>query len=436
MIGDVIVEVNEPLLQDKTVLPSNEKQTVLADDGYNGLSSVTVEAAGTSTIQSLFNIEYGDNEPADTSKLWVKCNRPDMVQVTSDIVIGNEELDIGLASLPTAVDGIAAAAIGTKIYLFGGRWYGGGSDDTINVFDIETNTITTLDTKLPTGAYAIASAIVGTKVYLFGGTYGSSLYTINVFDTENHTITTLDAALPNGAGSIASAVVGSRVYLFGGSYVGTPLNTINVFDTETNSITTLDVTLPIVAYGIASATIGTKVYLFGGRTGTNTYVNVINIFDTETNTITTLDTKLPTAAQGIASAVIGTKVYLFGGYISNYLNTINVFDTETNTITTLDTKLPNAAYNIASAIFGTKIYLFGGYSSVSNNPYLDTINVFNVSLNLSTNTLLIETDIAKNLVNILPSIEIGIKNVYIGNSEGYAEKVPAYLYKDGAWVEI
>jgi hypothetical protein len=33
-------------------------------------------------------------------------------------------------------------------------------------------------------------------------------------------------------------------------------------------------------------------------------------------------------------------------------------------------------------------------------------------------------------------VKAGIKEVYLGNSEGYAEKVPAALYVDGAWVEI
>ena len=142
---------------------------------------------------------------------------------------------------------------------------------------------------------------------------------------------------------------------------------------------------------------------------------------------------LPLPKEGIASAVIGTKVYLFGGG-SRCLDTINVFDAETETLTTLSTRLPTAAENIASAVVGTKVYLFGGYSN--QGGYLDTINVFIVQMPLAANNMLIEASATKNMFNLLPTLELGVNAVYLGNTEGYGEKVPAALYVDGAWREI
>ena len=221
--------------------------------------------------------------------------------------------------------------------------------------------------------------------------------------------------------------------MFGG-YSGSALNTINVFDTESNTITTLSATLPTVAWYIASAVIGKKVYLFGGRGSSSSVVlNTINVFDTESNTITTLSATLPKAAYSIASAVVGTKVYLFGGQDGNYsLNTINVFDTESNTITTLSATLPTAAWDITSAVVGTKVYLFGGRVSGA----LNTINVFVAALALAANNMLIEASTTNNIFNLLPTVELGVNAVYLGNADGVAETVAAALYVDGAWAEI
>ena len=113
---------------------------------------------------------------------------------------------------------MAIAPVGTKIYLFGGRDTDGVVLDTINVFDTEKNTISTLSTRLPTPAYMVAAGAIGTKVYLFGGTKGTSnLDTINVFDTETNTINTLSTKLPTAVNSLAPAAIGFNVYLLGGN---------------------------------------------------------------------------------------------------------------------------------------------------------------------------------------------------------------------------
>ena len=126
---------------------------------------------------------------------------------------------------------------------------------------------------------------------------------------------------------------------------------------------------------------------------------------------------------------------MFGGYIgSNRLNTINVFDTESSTITTLSTTLPAVAERIAAAAVGTRIYLFGGYGV----DYLNTINAFVVALalTLTANNMLIEASTTNNIFNLLPTVELGVNAVYLGNADGVAETAAAALYVDGAWTEI
>ena len=380
-----------------------------------------------------FNIAYGDTEPTDTSKLWIKTADPKVMKVTPNFVYRNGNIESGVATLPTAALDIETATVGTAIYLFEGH------SNAVYVFDTLTNTLTRLSTTLPTAAYGIGVASVGTKVYLFGGEVGGDddsgsyifLDTINVFDTITHTITTLDTKLPEASAGIAVAAVGTKVYLLGGATNGTSSYTsICVFDTLTNTITTLDAKLPYHLAGWKSVAIGTKVYLLVG-------VELI-VLDTLTNTITT-DTSifLGNAASSVP-AVVGTSIYYFGGRYSsngNSANLIRVFDTTNNAFITVSTAtLPTAAYGIGVASVGTKVYLFGGYEQGSGE--LDTINVFTAFPSLAHNNLVIEPSNTKNQFNLLPNVEMGVNAVYLGNEEGIGEKVSAALYKDGAWVEI
>lgn len=60
------------------------------------------------------------------------------------------------------------------------------------MFDTETQTLLTLNTKLITPTSSISATAVGTKIYLFGGRSSSQLDTISVFDTETEELLTLD----------------------------------------------------------------------------------------------------------------------------------------------------------------------------------------------------------------------------------------------------
>lgn len=392
----------------------------------------TEMAAAIGEIQTgtALNVAYGDTESEDTSKLWVKTAEPEAVQVRAKLNGANEAVTLGISALPVAAHYIAGAAVEEKVYLFGGGADITGDDQytsTIRVFNTKNGELETLSTTLPNRAYAVAAAAVGTKIYLFGGKNSSYLNDILLFDTQTNTITTLSTELPKAMGYAAAVAVGTKVYVFGG-YAGSNVNTIHVFDANTHTISTLSAKLPTLSSEIAAAAVGTKVYLFGGD-GSETSIQV---FDTETNTISTLSTTLPVGSYAIGVAAVGTSVYLFGGH--DYLTTILRFDTEAQSISELGAKLPTGAHNIAAAAVGTSVYLFGG--AASDNKLLNTINEFVVSVPLEENNILIEVSLTENLMELLPGMEIGVGNVYRGNASGVAEKVAAAVYKDGAWVEI
>ena len=89
--------------------------------------------------------------------------------------------NISAPAMPTTWYKMGCAAVGTKIYLFGGNKDRYSSEpskiyNAIYEFDTETKTLTTLSVTLPTAIYDMSCAAVGTKIYLFGGDKGSSAY--------------------------------------------------------------------------------------------------------------------------------------------------------------------------------------------------------------------------------------------------------------------
>lgn len=231
---------------------------------------------------------------------------------------------------------------GTKIYLFGGNTNG-----RIYVFDTETITTELLSATAFTRLNC-PYALVGNKIYCFGGTSsGHPRNYINVFDLETETYTTLTVTLPSVRYGMCAEVIGTKIYLFGGWGSSTFYNSIYIFDTETDTIQTLGVTIPEGAESICCSKIGNKIYLFGGRIASSISTNAINVFDTETETIETLEVTLPNADYGIGCYSDGTKIYLFGG--SNIGETINIF-VLTHELTQgdieIETSLLNNKFNI------------------------------------------------------------------------------------------
>ena len=90
----------------------------------------------------------------------------ELLQYISKVALSEPNIS-QVASLITSAYGIAAAAVGTDIYLFGGE--GSGRLNTISKYSTTTGALTDLSTTLPTSAYYIAAAAVGTDIYLFGG---------------------------------------------------------------------------------------------------------------------------------------------------------------------------------------------------------------------------------------------------------------------------
>jgi N-acetylneuraminic acid mutarotase len=164
---------------------------------------------------------------------------------------------------------------------------------------------------------------IGTKIYIFGGRESASSssvfsYFIFRFDTETNEFygDDYETTLPVFIADMASAVVGNKIYLFGGYEKGVGAsNIIMEYDPETHKVRTLSSTLPEKLYGSACAVYGNEVFLFGGVTSNHQgYSTYIIRFDPNTEQAEKVSTPTLNVAIGYAvAAEAGNCIYIFGG---------------------------------------------------------------------------------------------------------------------------
>ena len=377
------------------------------------------------------NISYGGDTPTDTSKLWVKTDKPVTVDVSTELTYA-EVTQVLEQVLPELHRLAGCVGVGKKIYLLGG-YDGSNGTDTIFCLDTVTEELQLLDVTLPYTCYALSCAAIGSKIYVFGG--GNRYTNACCFDTDTETITTLPS-ISTYTSNRGSAVVDGKTYVFGGLKEGSTGYDPNVYrvDIDGDVITQTKVGSygGHSAYGQAGCSIGAKVYIIGGHTNGAGNLNTILCFDTETGTATTCPKTIPTKMYNVGCVSIGTNIYLFGGYTgSKSVNTIIKYDTVNETLETLTTQLSSSMNAMGCVPVDKHVYILGG--AVEINLFFDgplvPENVLKVIPQPETSEFsIINSDSIK--------VGVGVQKVYLGNKHGYGEEVEAALYKDGEWTTI
>lgn len=310
------------------------------------------------------NISFNNETAKDIA---INCDRPENIIATSN------RLNNGLMQqLPTALK-IGATEIGAayykdKIWLFGG-WTKNATatslSDTISYYDLNTNKIEIIDTKLPLPTSGITTVVYNNIIYLIAGyTKSGSLATISKFDPETQIYSTLDLTLstPLVTGSTILDEENEIIYLTTGdkaSAVG--LESIYKIDLINNTVETLDVALNTGVYYSAGAARGTRLYLFGGKTDANTTTTAIQWFDYSTMETGTLDLQLPVSIHAAQVECINDKFYLIGGFQNGASsNVIYTIDIDNNTIEAYAQTAPWTVTHGASVKIDNTIYCFGG----------------------------------------------------------------------------
>ena len=451
---------------DKIKVNTDDGSAVVLDEPPEKYDGEIFSEPGTVSEVMGLNIAYGDTAPEDTSKLWVKCEESRDVNISSNIGTASFQMEasVTLLNRPSIRP---AVQIGSKVLLYNGYGYTSHTDTTAetfkqsgHIYDLETDTFSSWSISNQTTQYYEYSTgvCVDNTGYLCGGynktryNYDSSITRVYVPDTTP-TGANMLSGMDTCKAYCSAAAVGSKIYIFGGLCRKSDSQTINsvkttstihMADTKLGEATRLS-TLYDYGYKAAAAAVDDKIYLFGGgyraADGGPLYVTKnIAIFDTNTYEITILDQKLPDIALGISGIAVGSKIYLFGGRWGGDLKMskdIYAFETTTGELELIG-QMASAGETVFLALWNNYIYMLTGYGEW--NGYRSTVDRISLKTLLDSGKLLIETGVNKNTFSLISNpainVEVGIKNVYLGNSEGYAEKVPAALYVDGAWTEI
>ena len=417
------------------------------------------------------NIDYGATPPSDTSKLWIPNNgkEPNKIEINDKFMaFGDEVIDSTWSNnMPGTVTKAKAFAIGTKIYIVGGKRFDNTTSNAvknvinITIYDTISNSFSQSNATIyTTTTYQydvnLTCCAVGTKIYIFG--YGNNYYyNLRIYDTETDTVETISESVVSLSIDGAMAIpFGEYIYIFGGKR-GTGSSdyekTVFKYDINKGTLTTDSSTIP--NYVCCSGIIADDKYIYLVGNGIDTAgvtrgTKTVYVYDPATSTFTTLNNVLPYDYAYWGYAPIGTRLYMFGGeYYYNssvrIYNTIQVFDTVTRTAREVSSVLPVNLAECACACVGDYIYIFGGLNrrgSSSTGTSVGTVYRFNVQTLLEADTMTMFTDMYSRDHVLINSDKVKlystIKNTYIGNSEGYAKLVPVYVYdpKTSKWKTI
>ena len=213
-----------------------------------------------------------------------------------------------------------AVAVGTKIYVGGGS-SGAGFDDQFTVIDLVANTWTTIGTMPVAQNLYYWFAAVGNKIYMFGGAMAGTTIHAQTweYDIAGNTWTQkLD--MPAAMRDVAAATVGDTIYVCGGcTTYPTGLNTCYAYNTVANTYTP-KATMPGgtfwgTAYTMTHRDSGAQVVVVGGLNSSplaSTYR-----YDVRTNTWKT-DGNLLVARRSHGGSgnpmTSGDSIFVAGGY--------------------------------------------------------------------------------------------------------------------------
>lgn len=121
-----------------------------------------------------------------------------------------------LPDLPERRDHVSAAVVNGRMYVIGGRRFGGGFQPYNDAFDFATGRWTTGLAKLPTLRAGAATAVFGTEIAVIGGeAKGLTFSTVEAYDTATNGWRSL-TPMPTARHGIQAAMYQGRAYIVDG----------------------------------------------------------------------------------------------------------------------------------------------------------------------------------------------------------------------------
>lgn len=248
--------------------------------------------------------------------------------------------------------------VGTKFYLIGGELdrmvHGKSRAKTVEIFDGATGTWSTSLTEMTTGVSNIMGSVaaVGDRIYVFGGYTGLSVRTdqIQVYDVSADQWAVHPTPMPEALyGCLAITIGGGNIFVCGGTTDAGITDSAFVFDPVTGNITPTS-PMPAARYLLTGDNAGTTIYVAGGY-GTGT---ILESYDVSTDTWTSLPA-IPNDRAGCGVMAVANYVIFYGGDWDNYRNDVDVYDTLTGAYD------PNVAAFLGTMPVGKRAFAYDDY---------------------------------------------------------------------------
>ena len=294
-----------------------------------------------------------------------------------------------VTTLPTWRVGNAAAAVGGKIYLFGGfdhKKHVGGRGaalSTVDVYDTRTNTWHTA-AEMPTPRIGPRTAVFSNQIYVFGGydykgRWGVRRYhkTVEVYDTQTDTWVK-KPDMPTRRMPFATAVVDGKIYLIGGTrievkdgvFAGKAITgLVEVYDPLTDRWEKR-ADMPTAQSGSDAVVVDGKIYVLDGEG-----VPRIEEYNPKTDQWHRLP-DMPMFKDGFSTVAVDNEIYTIGGFNNEHKHTdaVDVYNPTVDKWRKIE-PLTIPKTTKAVVVNGT-IYTLGSLIGKANFTFLPIVEAF------------------------------------------------------------
>lgn len=275
-----------------------------------------------------------------------------------------------VSPLPVARTGAFAAAIGDRIYLYGGNSDDAAfSPDRIDVYHIASDTWAQTLTA-PRSLSGWRGVAVGNRVAMFSGSQGllhdlaANSWTPTATLAGSGTLTGI-ATWTRADGTTDVVAVLDR----GPAYVSVTLHRYNLATDAWSVIGDVD---KGQRYEYETAMAGDHLYIIGGYAN-GKYLRSTFDIDLGSSPYATVRAQLSEGLTGVSTATLSDKVYVIGGHnFGDARRVVQLLDPTTGTVSA-GPELLGGRYAAATAVAGGKVYVVGG--AVSGQRSSTTVTV-------------------------------------------------------------
>lgn len=295
---------------------------------------------------------------------------------------------VKLAPFPEPAEEVYGAAVGGKLYVFGGIAPGWKPRGLVFEYDPATDKWTKKK-PMPLPSHHIAVTEWNGKIYAFGGFVPPPsgppawvpIDNAWEYDPAADTWKAL-APMPTRRGSPVAAAAGGKIYVIGGAsthpgsaepavHPARPhraLGTTEEYDPATNTWRARS-PMPTARNHAAIGVVGSKIYVIGGRIGAafvsvSSPTDVVEEYDPAADQWGAVRARMPTPRSAVAWGVHGGRIYVAGGeYQDDRLmaafRALEAYDPAANRWTVLP-RMPVPRHGLAGAVVGNRLHLVSG----------------------------------------------------------------------------